>query len=56
MTHLKFLPRRAGKSSVMVVMMVVRIVNCVPRPRVSNMAKNKMDHTGDRGRRATASG
>ena len=55
-THLKFLPRRTENSSVMVVMMVVKIVNCVPRPNVSNMAKNKRDHTGERGNLATASG
>ena len=32
------------------------IVNWEPKPSVSNITKNKMDHRGEIGRRATASG
>ena len=32
------------------------MVNCDPRPRVSNITKNNTDHKGDIGSLATASG
>ena len=45
-----------GHKSTMVVTTVSKTVNCVPKPSVSSIMKNRMDHSGAIGNWETASG